>query len=795
MLTFAMLFGLYAPVSVLAEEEAEETTLSAEEELEQLLEIEDIGEAGEYTDMRAMTTSPSNWNPHTWENSIDTNILDNITTSLFSYDYDYDSGSMTMGYSIIPRMLAELPIDVTEEYAGQYNVPEDATEGYAHKFILRDTLQWEDGTPIDADTFVYSVKELINPAMANHRADMLWSGAQVVYGAERYFKQGQNAPMSLDKYAEMQGYETVDEFVADNADMPASVNWSRSFNDMYVDGEWGGEDFENKIVDSGLTIADIKDLFIEKALEWGETEEQGIEYYEAETFIMYDYPEMDFSEVGFQKTGDLEFVVIKDKPLIGFDFYWNCRSYDLVYEPFYEAAKIETEGSELVTSSYQTKLDNTMSYGPYKLVAFQDDKFFELEKNENWFGWDVPELAEKYEATRIYYQIVKQASTRYQMFLKGQLNWYGLQPEEAEEYRGSEFVVYTPGNFTGNLLIQTQKDALAGRESDGINKTILTIPEFRMALSYSIDRADFALAATAASIPGFGLLNSTYIADPETMTPYREYDAAKETLLSVYGMEYGEDTDYATLDDAYNAMTAYDLDAAKEYFDIAYDKAIEQGLMTEDDKVVIAFSFSEDNESSQRTYNYINENWKNAVEGTKLEGKLEVEYDPTAGANFGTNFKNGISDITIAGWSGAAMDPFYLISAYLFDDYRYNLAYNPEGHEIEAEIDGETYSLTPMEWWNAMMGLDPDHPFGKGQTTEENRIYILSLVEADILTDYSAVPLYYQTFAELVSQRIEHQSYDYEYHPLMGYGFAMYNFDDVEWTNYISEQGGFLEYK
>lgn len=518
--------------------------------------MEDIAEEGEYTAMQAWTTSPANWNPHTYQTVDDGEIMGYLISDLVAFDYDFENGDFTTGYSIIPVMAAELPIDVTAEYAGQFNIPEDATEGYAHKYILRDTLQWEDGTPINADSYLYSVKELINPKMANHRADMLWSGAQVVYNAENYAKQGASAPMGLAKYAAMQGYESVDAFLEENGDLPAQVNWAYSFGEMLVDGEWAAEGFENAIVDAGVTVAEMKDVFMDKVHgEWGETEETAIKYFESETYVSYDYPEMDFSEVGFFKTGDLEFVVVKDKPLVGFDFYWNCRGYDLVYEPYYEAAKTETPGSDLVSSTYQTSVDNTMSYGPYSLVAFQDDKFFELVKNDNWFGWDVPELAEQYEATRIYAQIVKQASTRYQMFLKGQLNNYGLQPEEAEEYRGSEFIYYTPGNFTGNLLLQSDMEALKGREEPGINKTILTIREFRQALSWSIDRSDYAITATAASVPGFGLLNSTYIADPETMTPYRDYDGAKQTLLNVYGMEYGEGTDYPTLDDAYSAMT------------------------------------------------------------------------------------------------------------------------------------------------------------------------------------------------------------------------------------------------
>ena len=57
----------------------------------------------------------------------------------------------------------------------------------------------------------------------------------------------------------------------------------------------------------------------------------------------------------------------------------------LVYEPYYEAGK-DTTGT-LVTTDYNTKLENTMSYGPYKLVSLQNDKQMVFEKNENWYGY------------------------------------------------------------------------------------------------------------------------------------------------------------------------------------------------------------------------------------------------------------------------------------------------------------------------------------------------------------------------------------------------------------------------
>ena len=818
LLAFALLFSVVTPV-VMAEEESEaeeETTEEvvedeaegdeaegeeaegeevdeeavAEEEMEEIVDVTAEGEAGKVTNMMTMETTPANWNPHTYEQIIESELMDYLTTTLFAFDFEEDN--FTSGFELRPLMLAELPTDVTAEYAGKYAVPEDAEEGYAYKYVLRDNLKWGDGTPITADDYEYSLQELLNPKMLNYRADEVYSGATVVHNAKNYLYQGSEKAIPLSEYIKHNDIESVDALLEKEGDMPAHINWSYSFGEIYKDGEWSKDGVEDTYVDAGMTIKEARELYIEKvAGEWGESEETAIQFFEDECGVMFKYPEVDFSEVGFDKTGDLEFVIIIDNPLVDFDFIWNMRNtIPLVYKPLYEENKKESGG--LVTTTYNTSLETTMSYGPYNLVGFQEDKFFDLERNEHWFGWEIPELAEKWAEDRIYYQIVKNASTRYQMFLKGQLNSYGLTPDEAMEYRGSDYVVYTPSDFTAMLNIQANEQALKSRETPGINKTILTIKDFRQALVLALDREAYAASVTASSIPGYGLLNSMYIADPDTMTPYRDYDAAMQALCNVYGLEYGEDKEYFDLEEAYDALTAYDLDKARELVDSAVDQAIESGKMKEGDTVELLFSFGEDNEQSQREYNFFNEAWKTLFEGTKLEGKFTLVYDPTAGTKYGSIFKEGRSDFLIAGWSGARMDPFYLMEAYI-GDIRYAQAYNPNGTKLTKEIDGEEVTLTVAGWHAAIMGTDPDHPFGKGKIDDEVRIEILAMIEEEILKDYTTSPLVYAMRADLFSQRISYYT-DFEYHPILGYGHNIYHYDDAEWKEFVTAQGGTLDY-
>ena len=45
---------------------------------------------------------------------------------------------------------------------------------------------------------------------------------------------------------------------------------------------------------------------------------------------------------------------------------------------------------------------------------------------------------------------------------------------------------------------------------------------------------------------------------------YRDSEGAKEAMVSLYGLSYGEGSDYATLDEAYAAMTGFDMELARK---------------------------------------------------------------------------------------------------------------------------------------------------------------------------------------------------------------------------------------
>ncbi len=102
-------------------------------------------------------------------------------------------------------MAASEPVDVTEQVKAEhpeFNIPESATSGYAYTIDLNPNNCWADGTPINADTYVYSMKQVLNPKLLNYRAADYYAQDFSIAGAEAYANGGSTAwTDSLGAYA------------------------------------------------------------------------------------------------------------------------------------------------------------------------------------------------------------------------------------------------------------------------------------------------------------------------------------------------------------------------------------------------------------------------------------------------------------------------------------------------------------------------------------------------------------------------------------------------------------------
>ena len=145
-----------------------------------------------YTYRTYTALSPSNWNELTYQDQNDTQIMSYIGDSFFQYNFKYDeNGEILPGEFVMEYGAATKLEDLTSQYVGEeYNISEGET-GRVYKITLRDDLKWDDGTPITAADFEYTMKEQLNPLFQNYRADSFYVGATIIHNAMGYAKQGQ----------------------------------------------------------------------------------------------------------------------------------------------------------------------------------------------------------------------------------------------------------------------------------------------------------------------------------------------------------------------------------------------------------------------------------------------------------------------------------------------------------------------------------------------------------------------------------------------------------------------------
>ena len=775
---------------------------------------------GTYTYNYALAEFPTNWNYHTYQTNIDAEILDYISSGFYVFDYNETKD----GYAMVDGMAVGDPVDVTADYVGQYGIVEGDT-AKAYILNLRQDLKWQDGTPITANDFVESAKRLLNPEAQNYRADGMYAGSVQIHNAEAYLKQGQvnmtENNLAPTRYlvadlvkAEDGTYTTPDGIPMYIATGFALTDWlSGNTLQYYVEG-YGDSMFDvasfealNAMANEEGLVAvtdetiDLLTKVITFSADWGESADNIPDY------LVYEvtYPEVAWENVGWFAKSDYELVFVMDAPLEGFYLKYNLPS-PLVNIEMYDACASVVDG--VYTNTYCTSAETTMSYGPYKLTSYQADKQYVLEKNE--YFYDLSE--DTYQATSIVVDCVKEPATRLELFLQGKLDTFGLSKDYMDEYQMSDYTYYATGDSTFAMVFNPDAEALVTAQAaagENINKTILTIKEFRQAMSYALDRNAFCLATSPMNAPGFGLFSGLIVSDPEAGTAYRTTDVAKNVLAEFWGVseEYGEGKLYADIDEAVDSITGYNLAKAKELYDLAYDMAIEQGLMDEDDVVEIKIGTPNNTSTFYNNgYEFLVNNYTEAVKGTKLEGKLTFSRDDTLGNAFSDALKNNQVDMLFGvGWTGSALDPYGLIEAYVYTDYQYDDCTDFTAITCDIEINGTVYTASVQDWQKIMNGAACTITAADGSTMEyscgtadkdpETRLAILGALEGAVLQNYNFLPIMDDASAQLRGQQIEYYTEEYIFG--MGFGgmkYYTFNYTDAEWDAYVAENNGELDY-
>ena len=810
---------------------------------------------GDYIWKSSVSTLASNWNPHTYQTNDDSVPLDYTTSSLYTFIFNDELNPVEgkdpyAGYVIIPEMAAAMPEDVTAAIKAsnpEFKIPAAAEAGYAYKIKLNENVTWDDGTKINAQTYVESFKRLLDPKLINYRAADWYGQTLSIAGADYYANQGtskyiDDASLVIadlvkgedGNYKTATG-EPVFVNVAAKSAYFSGKNSLADYVNNYKGGYFSMTHWEKLAAAANAegyaplnddTLAWITDVITGNPA-WGEDETYLPNY----IVYLFSYPEtVEWSNVGVLATGEYELTIVLDKSLAGFDLLYNLSGVatQLVKPDLYDSClKSETgaDGTEVWSSTYNTSLETTVSFGPYKMSSFQGSKAMHFVRNENWFGYSDGKHVYKdptdgkiypmYQTTEIDIQVVQESATRKMMFMKGLLMGYGLQADDYAELRQSEYCYATPSETIFFLILNGHMDAINEREAAADFDTakqdlqMLTNTAFHQALGLAYDKDNFAATISPARSGALGIIGNSYIYDPDSGAKYRDSDQAKQVLCDFYGVDTSK---FANLDDAVATITGYDPEQAKVFFKQAYDEGIKAGYINDADNdgkcdqvIKIEYALSSDSEFMTQTINYLNEKVAEVATGTPFEGKIEFVKSAPYGNDWSEKIREGQSDTVLGGWSGSVLDPFGLTDLYTNPAKQYDAAwYDATTVEltINVPVNGENkdVTMTLKQWSDVLNGTATtvdgvEYNYGSGQCDIEVRLDILAACEGKILESYNYLPMLQDGSMALLSQQVYYVVE--EYNPIMGRGgiaYTKYNYNADEWQAYVRSQGGVLQY-
>lgn len=801
------------------------------------------------------TVMPSNWSELTYADNNDTQIMNNLVSSFYEYDYEFDeakggkynedgtinadaivSGGFTVNYSAATKLE-----DVTSTVDAKWGYTDEqkATGGYAWKITLREDLKWDDGTPIDATDFVYTMQQQLDPLFQNMRASTYYNNIQLknarnyVYQGQADFFDNSGLGYTYDDLALVDGVYTLggaECYIALKSPLDwLSGNSLTAYVNAYGSAYFGVEDFEaltaladeDGNVEPTQEAIDLLTGVITAVPAWGESAADVVNY----MYAFYTYPEVAFEDVGMYSPSQYEIVVCLDAPIqclkedgsLSYEAAYSFASLPLVKEDLYESCKQEpVTGSTLWTTNYNTSVETSASWGPYKLTQFQSGKSYTLERNDNWYGYALEDNANQYNVTKIECEQIAETNTAWMSFLSGGLDSIGLDVTHKEDYRNSKYTYYAPGTGSFGMNLYANLDVL---KTSGRNNGILAIRDFRKAISLSLDRDDYNATCYTSHQTLLGLLGPSYYYDVENGGVYRDTVYAKEALLRVYGFTENEDgtwTDgtntYVDYEEAYEAMNGYNPTLAKELVESAYKELTENAEHYGYDAskpIIILFGTSTDNENTRRQYDYFVNMFTEMVEGTSLEGKIQVNFDASFGDAWADDFKAGAYDLAPGtGFSGGAFDPSGFLQCYLdpsaglmystwWDTENEQLTFTmPEG---DYEGAGEELTMSVYNWYCCLNGMaeaynQPNtYNWGAGFIPEDARLELTARLEELTLEQYYTIATTSEYSAEVTGAKFTYLTD--EYNIFMGFGGYRYmtvNYTDSEWTQYVADHNGDL---
>ncbi len=767
-----------------------------------------------YTMREYTSQMPSQWCTILSSDNVNNTMESYFTSAFYEFNYKFDAnGKIVPGAYTVEYSAATKLEDVTKKYAGKYGLAADAEKGQAFAMTLRNDLKWDDGTPIKAADFVYTMTQQLSPKYLFATASNYYSGNYVIHNAQNYVKQGQKGMFPA--YSVMKEYN-----VADDAKLIYSTTNSRvaekGFTPENIVALFGIEGMTVEKINAlnGKSLADIKkDATLNETWEallgaWKTDPNEELDFFETE----YEYPAMDFSEVGyFVGDNEYELVMVIDGTLNPLDAEGNLTyeagyyfsNWPLVKKDLWE--RCEDKSKTPYANSYCTTQEKSASWGPYKLTNYQDQKTYTVSRNDKWFGYGLPQYANQYQTDAIVTEKIEEWDTAWLAFQKGNLDGIGMNVKIAADYRTSKRAYFTPETYTFDLNIQSN----AISRTDKRNNLLLNYADFRKAISLSLDRDDYCAKNNPSSQAALGLLNSMYYYDVENGKVYRDSVQAKEAILNAYGAtknadgswKVGENT-YTDIEDALDATTGYNLTLARQLVENAVAQAKADGKYRDGEEIILTYGIETQSADTDRVKNWFQAAFDNMTKGTSIEGKIKIEYFMFSSATWSEQFSKGEYDLCFGAWGNAPFNPAYLLcETQISDENRYAVKWDPKTVSVtvkatpDADHKDGLYTYNLEQWRLILQGKD-GCPVNFKNFPMEDQLTALGAVETAILKEYYSIPVFSRYSASLMGYKVDYISY--EYNTFMGYGgirYMTFNYDDTAWAEFVASNNNILNYK
>lgn len=771
-----------------------------------------------YTMREYTSQMPSQWCTILSSDNVNNSMESYFTSAFYEFNYKFDAngkivpGAYTVEYSASTKLE-----DVTKKYAGKYGLAADAEKGQAFAMTLRNDLKWDDGTPIKAADFVYTMSQQLSPKYLFATASNYYSGNYVIHNAQNYVKQGQKGMFPASSVLSVYDQN-------DDAKLIFTLNGHDSYVADYLTSN--GVDPQEYVAQAAKVTVDALKAIEGKSLAeikkdetmlatwtavlgwWKTLPNEELHFFKME----YEYPKMDFSEVGyFVGDNEYELVMVIDGTLRPLDEEGNLTyeagyyfsGWPLVKKDLWE--RCEDQSKTPYTNSYCTTQEKSASWGPYKLTYYQDQKTYTVSRNDKWFGYGLPQYANQYQTDAIVTEKIEEWDTAWLAFQKGNLDGIGMNVKIAADYRTSKRAYFTPETWTFDLNIQS--NATSG--TDKRNNLLLNYADFRKAISLSLDRDDYCAKNNPSSQAALGLLNSMYYYDVENGKVYRESIQAKEAILNAYGATKNADgswkvgeTTYTDIEDALDATTGYNLTLARQLVENAIAQAKKDGKYSDGEEIILTYGIETQTADTDRAKNWFQAAFDNMTKGTSIEGKVKIEYFMFSSATWSDQFSNGEYDLCFGAWGQAAFNPAYLLcETQISAENRYAKNWDPKTVSVTVKATPDdkhedgiyTYNL---EQWRLILQGKDGCPVNFKNFPMEDQLAALGAVETAILKEYYSIPVFSRYSASLMGYKVDYVSY--EYNTFMGYGgirYMTFNYDDTAWAEFVASNNNILNYK